>query len=249
MLDIQHLTRRYQNKLAVSDLSLTFETGKTYALLGPNGSGKTTLMKMIAGLTKQTSGEITLDGIPVGPETKKHIAYMPTEIYFYSYMSIADAGKYYADFFEDFDERRYEEALQRMELNPKDKIRTLSSGMNAKVRLALTLSRDAQVMMFDEPLNGVDILTRKQVVDEIIRNRENGRTMIISTHLVDAECVYRRRHFHEERRLGAHRRPRGAGREAWLADEPVSVDLRRKGGREACGSCSSMSSAAPARRC
>ena len=74
MLDIQHLTRRYQNKLAVSDLSLTFETGKTYALLGPNGSGKTTLMKMIAGLTKQTSGEITLDGIPVGPETKKHNA-------------------------------------------------------------------------------------------------------------------------------------------------------------------------------
>lgn len=167
MLDIQHLTRRYQNKLAVSDLSLTFEKGKTYALLGPNGSGKTTLMKMIAGLTKQTSGEITLDGIPVGPETKKHIAYMPTESYFYSYMSIADAGKYYADFFEDFDERRYEEALQRMELNPKDKIRTLSSGMNAKVRLALTLSRDAQVMMFDEPLNGVDILTRKQVVDEL----------------------------------------------------------------------------------
>ena len=93
MLDIQHLTRRYQNKLAVSDLSLTFEKGKTYALLGPNGSGKTTLMKMIAGLTKQTSGEITLDGIPVGPETKKHIAYMPTESYFYSYMSIADAGK------------------------------------------------------------------------------------------------------------------------------------------------------------
>lgn len=92
MLDIQHLTRRYQNKLAVSDLSLTFETGKTYALLGPNGSGKTTLMKMIAGLTKQTSGEITLDGIPVGPETKKHIAYMPTESYFYSYMSIADAA-------------------------------------------------------------------------------------------------------------------------------------------------------------
>ena len=113
MLDIQHLTRRYQNKLAVSDLSLTFEKGKTYALLGPNGSGKTTLMKMIAGLTKQTSGEITLDGIPVGPETKKHIAYMPTESYFYSYMSIADAGKYYADFFEDFDE-----SLQRKSQAP-----------------------------------------------------------------------------------------------------------------------------------
>lgn len=185
MLDIQHLTRRYQNKLAVSDLSLTFEKGKTYALLGPNGSGKTTLMKMIAGLTKQTSGEITLDGVPVGPETKKHIAYMPTESYFYPYMTIRDAGKYYADFFADFSPEKYNEMLARMELNPKDKIRTLSSGMNAKVRLALTLSRDAEIMMFDEPLNGVDILTRTQVVNEIVRNRDKGRTMLISTHLVE----------------------------------------------------------------
>ena len=228
MLDIKHLTRRYQNKLAVSDLSLTVEKGKTYALLGPNGSGKTTLMKMIAGLTKQTSGEITLDGIPVGPETKKHIAYMPTESYFYSYMSIADAGKYYADFFEDFDERRYEEALQRMELNPKDKIRTLSSGMNAKVRLALTLSRDAQVMIFDEQAGGR-------------RNHPQPRKRTYHDYLHPlggrAECVYRCRHFHEERRLGAHRRPRGAGREAWLADKPEAVELRREGGREASGSC------------
>lgn len=185
MLNIQHLTRRYLTKEAVSDLTLTFEKGKTYALLGPNGSGKTTLMKMIAGLTKQTSGTITLDNMPVGPKTKAHIAYMPTESYFYPYMSIRDAGRYYADFFDDFDQQRFDEMVKRMELNEKDKIRNLSSGMNAKLRLALTLSRNAEVMMFDEPLNGVDILTRKQVVDEIIRNRQEGRTMIISTHLVD----------------------------------------------------------------
>ena len=72
-----------------------------------------------------------------------------------------------------------------MELSPKDKIRQLSSGMSAKLRLALTLCRDARLMMFDEPLNGVDILTRAQVVEEIIQNRASGRSMIISTHLVD----------------------------------------------------------------
>ncbi len=110
---------------------------------------------------------------------------MPTESYFYHYMSIRDAGKYYADFFDDFDLHRYEETLARMDLNPADKIATLSSGMNAKLRLALTLSRDAELMMFDEPLNGVDILTRAQVVAEIIRSRREGRTMLISTHLVD----------------------------------------------------------------
>ena len=180
MLEIRNLTRRYMTRTAVDNVSLSLEPGKTYALLGPNGSGKTTLMKMVAGLTKPTSGTIEFDGTPVGVRTKAQIAYMPTENYFYNYMSIADAGRYYADFFSDFDSRRFAEALE-----PKDKIRQLSSGMSAKLRLALILSRDARLMMFDEPLNGVDILTRAQVVDEIVRNRAAGRTMLISTHLVD----------------------------------------------------------------
>ena len=185
MLEIENLTRRYMTRTAVDNVSLTLEAGRTYALLGPNGSGKTTLMKMIAGLTRPTSGTIRFEGEPVGVKTKSRIAYMPTENYFYSYMTIADAGKYYADFFRDFQPEKFREMLARMELQPKDKIRQLSSGMSAKVRLALTLSRDAKLMMFDEPLNGVDILTRAQVVDEIVRNREAGRTMLISTHLVD----------------------------------------------------------------
>ncbi len=185
MLEIENLTRRYMTRTAVDNVSLTLEAGRTYALLGPNGSGKTTLMKMIAGLTRPTSGTIRFEGEPVGVKTKSRIAYMPTENYFYSYMTIADAGKYYADFFRDFQPEKFREMLARMELRPKDKIRQLSSGMSAKVRLALTLSRDAKLMMFDEPLNGVDILTRAQVVDEIVRNREAGRTMLISTHLVD----------------------------------------------------------------
>ncbi len=185
MLEIRNLTRRYMTRTAVDNVTLALEPGKTYALLGPNGSGKTTLMKMIAGLTKPTSGTIAFDGQPIGPRTKAMIAYMPTENYFYNYMSVADAGRYYEDFFQDFDARRFAEAIERMELEPRDKIRQLSSGMSAKFRLALILSRDAKLMMFDEPLNGVDILTRAQVVDEIVRNRASARTMLISTHLVD----------------------------------------------------------------
>lgn len=185
MLEIRNVTRKYLTRAAVDGVTLTVEPGKTYALLGPNGSGKTTLMKMIAGLTKPTSGEILFDGKPVGVASKARIAYMPTENYFYNYMSIADAGRYYADFFRDFDLGKFRGMLERMDLNEKDKIRQLSSGMAAKVRLALTLCRDAELMMFDEPLNGVDILTRAQVVNEIVANRASGRSMIISTHLVD----------------------------------------------------------------
>ena len=190
MLQIRDVTRKFGTKYGVLNAELTIEPGRTYALLGPNGSGKTTLMKMIAGLMTPTSGEILLDGEKIGPKTKAKIAYMPTESYFYPYMSIMDAGKYYRDFFADFDMARYEEILKRMDLNPKDKIDKLSSGMNAKVRLALTLSRNAQLMMFDEPLNGVDILTRTQVINEIIRYRAEGRSMIISTHLVEEMDSY-----------------------------------------------------------
>lgn len=190
MLEIRNVTRKFGAKYGVKDAALTIEPGKTYALLGPNGSGKTTLMKMIAGLMAPTSGEIRLDGDRIGPKTKAKIAYMPTESYFYPYMTIMDAGRYYRDFFADFDMARYEEILRRMDLNPKDKISKLSSGMNAKVRIALTLSRNAQLMMFDEPLNGVDILTRTQVINEIIRYRAEGRSMIISTHLVEEMDSY-----------------------------------------------------------
>ena len=190
MLELRNVTRKFGAKYGTKDATLVIEPGRTYALLGPNGSGKTTLMKMIAGLMAPTSGEIRLDGNRIGPGTKAKIAFMPTESYFYPYMTIMDAGKYYRDFFKDFDMARFEEILQRMDLNPKDKIAKLSSGMNAKVRLALTLSRNAQLMMFDEPLNGVDILTRTQVIGEIIRYRAEGRAMIISTHLVEEMDSY-----------------------------------------------------------
>ena len=178
VLELKNVTKKYLRRMALDDV-------KTCLLLGPNGSGKTTMMKLIAGLSRPTSGEITLDGSPIGAATKAHIAYMPTENYFYNYMTIKDIGRYYADFFKDFDPREFDRQLAAMELDAADRIRQLSSGMAAKLRLALTLSRDAQLMMFDEPLNGVDILTRTQTIDAILAGRREGRTMLISTHLVD----------------------------------------------------------------
>ena len=185
MLEIKNVTKKYLRRAALDDVSFDLRPGSTALLLGPNGSGKTTLMKLIAGLSRPTSGEIRLNGQAIGAATKARVAYMPTENYFYNYMTIKDAGKYYADFFADFDPARFRQLLAQMELEQEDKVRQLSSGMAAKLRLALTLSRDADVMMFDEPLNGVDILTRTQVIDAILAGRREGRTMLISTHLVD----------------------------------------------------------------
>ena len=184
-LRIDNLTQRYRGVTALKGVCTQLRGGDTCLLLGPNGSGKTTLMKLIAGIASPSSGEITLDGMSNGPKTKARIAYMPTENYFYNYMSVRDAGKYYADFFADFDRAAYEARIDRAELDPRAFIRTLSSGMSAKLRLSLILSRDAQVMMFDEPINGVDMLTRDWVLDEIAARRDPERILLISTHLVE----------------------------------------------------------------
>ena len=184
-LRIDNLTQRYRGVTALKGVCTQLRGGDTCLLLGPNGSGKTTLMKLIAGVASPSAGEISLDGMPIGPRTKARIAYMPTENYFYNYMSVRDAGKYYADFFADFDLSAYEARIDRAELDPRAFIRTLSSGMSAKLRLSLILSRDAQVMMFDEPINGVDMLTRDWVLDEIAARRSPDRILLISTHLVE----------------------------------------------------------------
>ena len=185
MLEISHVTKRYGGKTAVCDVSLNAEAGRLVALLGPNGSGKTTLMKMIAGLACPNDGEIRFDGDPVGVATKRHIAYMPTEAYFYNYMSALDAGRYYRDFFEDFSMERYLRALEDERLDPKAKIRTMSSGMVAKVKLALTFARDSRLIMLDEPLNGIDIIARERTLALIGKHHTPERSLIVSSHLVD----------------------------------------------------------------
>lgn len=184
-LSIDHLSRKYRSAYALRDVSFDLSGGDVCLLLGPNGSGKTTLMKIIAGLVSPSEGEVLLDGERVGTSTKRRVAYMPTENYFYSYMTVRDAGKYYDDFFGDFDRSAYEARIERAHLDLTSRIRTLSSGMSAKLRLALALSRDAAVMMFDEPINGVDMLTRDWVIDEIAARRDAGRILLISTHLVE----------------------------------------------------------------
>lgn len=185
MIEAKMLGKRYMRKQAVKDVTLTIEDGKVYALLGPNGSGKTTFMKMVAGLVKPTEGCLSYNGMKIGVETKKHVAYMSTEPFFYSYMTVKDVGKYYADFFEDFSMERYEKLVSRMDLRMEDKAKELSSGLAAKLKLAATLARDAQLYMLDEPLNGIDIIAREAIIRTIVEAAVAEKTVLLSSHLVD----------------------------------------------------------------
>ena len=185
MLESRDLTKKFGAKTAVDGVSVVLEPGHIYAMLGPNGSGKTTWMKMAAGLIKPTAGEVLYDGKPVDINSRRSVAYMSTEPYFYTWMSIEDAGKYYADFFEDFSMERFRTLLQEMELNEKDKIRTLSSGMVAKMKIALTLARDARVYMLDEPFNGIDLLARDEIRSAILEAAVPEKLLLLSSHLVE----------------------------------------------------------------
>ena len=185
MLESRSVTKKFGSKPAVEQLSLTLEPGHVYAMLGPNGSGKTTWMKMAAGLIKPTEGEMLFKGSPVGIESRKRIAYMSTEPYFYSWMTVKDVGRYYQDFFEDFSYDSFMGLIKRMELTEDLKIRALSSGMMAKLKIAVTLARYAEIYMLDEPFNGIDLLARDEIRESILEHAAENKVLLLSSHLVE----------------------------------------------------------------
>ena len=185
MITSKNLTKKFGSKTAVDAVNLSLTPGHVYAMLGPNGSGKTTWMKMAAALMKPTSGEVLYDGAPVGVESRRHVAYMSTEPYFYSWMTVRDVGRYYQDFFEDFSPDKYDRLIREMDLEQDMKTRTLSSGMMAKLKIAVTMARDASVYMLDEPFNGIDLLARDEIRQCILREASEDKILLLSSHLVE----------------------------------------------------------------
>ncbi len=185
MIVCDELVKKYYSCTAVDHVNVRLDDGKVYALLGPNGSGKTTLMKMIMGLIKPNGGTILLDGHPLNAKSKADIVYMPTENYFYPYMTVKDIVKFYNDFYQDFSEQRLYDIMGKMGLSFNDKVKNMSTGMLAKLKIAVALSRDARIIMLDEPLNGIDILAREVIIGAIRANAGGNRTIVVSSHLVD----------------------------------------------------------------
>ncbi|MCD8379809.1 MAG: ABC transporter ATP-binding protein [Lachnospiraceae bacterium] len=185
MLECRDITKHYGSKAAIDHVSLALEPGHIYALLGPNGSGKTTLMKMAVGLVKPNEGGFYYDNQPIDKDSRKAVSYMPTEAYFYDWMTAEDVGKYYSDFFEDFSMERYQYLLKQMELDPKKRTKALSSGMTAKLKVAVTMARKSRVYLLDEPLNGIDLLARDLIIRLVLEECAPDTALVISSHLVE----------------------------------------------------------------
>lgn len=185
ILECRELNKTFLTKKAVISFNLNLKEGKIYGLLGENGSGKTTWMKMVAGLTKPTSGEIIFKGNPWNYHDKDSIAYMSTEPFFYDFMTVQSVGEYYRDFFKDFNVDKYLKLVERVGLKWDMKIKSLSTGMQAKLKVVATLARKASLYLLDEPLNGIDYKAREEIISIILEEAADNNCFVISTHLID----------------------------------------------------------------
>lgn len=190
-LKIRELCKYYQPSFpALWQVNLDLEPGKVVGLLGPNGSGKTTLIKLIMGLLTPNSGTIKVCGHPVGVESKKRVAYLPDRNFLPGNRTAKEMMDFYSDFFADFRRDRAEGMLKNLGVDPSQKIKTLSKGTQEKVSLVLTMSREADLYLLDEPIAGVDPATRDYILRTIVNNYSEHATVLISTHLIaDVEPI------------------------------------------------------------
>lgn len=190
ILECNSLTKKFTGVDALSNVNLRLERGRIIGLLGPNGSGKTTMIKLINGLLVPTSGNLLVSGNYPGPETKKIVSYLPERTYLPEWMRISETIEFFKDFYADFDEKRAYEMLERLQLNPTKRLKTLSKGTKEKVQLILVMSRNADLYCLDEPIGGVDPAARDYILNTIISNYNEQATVLISTHLIsDIEKV------------------------------------------------------------
>lgn len=184
LLECKNLTKNYGKRTAIDNVSFTLESGHIIGLLGPNGSGKTTLIKMMNGLLSPTSGELYMRENPIGIESKRHISYLPDHTYLNMNQRVRDIIQFFADFYEDFDSNRAYDMLEKLQINPNDRLKTMSKGTKEKVQLILVMSRKADLYILDEPIAGVDPAARDYILDVILSNYEPEATILISTHLI-----------------------------------------------------------------
>ena len=190
ILECRQLVKKYGSFQALNGIDLELPAGKIIGLLGPNGSGKTTLIKLASGLLQPTSGEILIDGMKPGVETKRIVAYLPERNYLEDRMTVEQMLKFMKDFYEDFNMDKAREMLTHLDIDPKAKFKALSKGTREKVQLILVMSRDAKLYLLDEPIGGVDPASRDYILDTIIKNYNKDATVILSTHLIaDIEPV------------------------------------------------------------
>lgn len=191
IVEIKNLNKRYGKKEVLKDINLELKKGQIIGLLGPNGSGKSTLTKILSGMNANYKGEVFIDGNKIGEKTKSVVSYLPDNLRFPDYMKVKDTLNLYKEMFDDFNREKAEQILNRFSIDLDMKIKTMSKGTAEKLQIALVMSREAKLIILDEPIGGIDPSARDVIMEVILSNFNENQTILLATHLIaDIEKIF-----------------------------------------------------------
>ena len=185
MLKLNNITKTFGDFKALDNLTMTVPKGAVYGLVGPNGAGKSTAIRHLIGVYRPDSGDVLLENAPVweNPTAKMRIGYIPDDIFYFPSASLEDMRKFYAGIYPNFDNALFERLYEVFNLPRKSPMRRFSKGMQKQAAFHLTLCTRPDVMILDEPVDGLDPVMRRQVWSLILSDvAERGTTVLISSH-------------------------------------------------------------------
>jgi ABC-2 type transport system ATP-binding protein len=183
VIQMTNVSKKYLKQSALKDISLTLPIGKIIGIVGENGSGKSTLLKLISGLAHPTSGKVTVNGETANRRISKVVAYLSELDSFYSIFTVNEAMDFQASQYTDFNIAKAEEIMKFMQLEPHMKIKNLSKGNRARLKIMLTLAREVPYILMDEPLSGLDPMVRESIVKGMISYIDlEYQTLIMTSH-------------------------------------------------------------------
>ena len=185
MIELKNVTKTFGGFKAQDDLTLPVPQGDVYGLVGPNGAGKSTAIRHITGIYRPDSGSITVEGLPVyeNPQIKQTIGYIPDDVFFFPAATMEEMRKFYKGMYPKFDDALFERLYDAFDLPRKGQIRRFSKGMQKQAAFHLTLACRPDILILDEPVDGLDPVMRRQVMSLILSDvAEHGTTVLISSH-------------------------------------------------------------------
>ena len=185
-LEIKNLSKKFEKKEVLNNINLEVKSGEVVSLVGRNGSGKTTLLKLITGIYQLDMGEITIDGVNIEQNNlKSNIIYIPDKFDYFKYTKIKNIIKYYALAYENFDKDYFEKELVKNKISLNKKITELSKGQTVIFGVILGLACRTNFLLLDEPLDGIDIINIKLIINYIIEAQDSGVGILVSSHQLD----------------------------------------------------------------
>ena len=185
MLELRNITKTFGNFKALDDLSMTVPKGAVYGLVGPNGAGKSTAIRHITGVYRPDSGSVTVEGVPVfeNPEVKEKMGYIPDDIFFFPSASLEEMHNFYKGIYPQFDDVLFNRLFEVFQLPRKSPIRRFSKGMQKQAAFHLAICTRPELLVLDEPVDGLDPVMRRQVWSLILSDvAQRETTVLISSH-------------------------------------------------------------------